>query len=135
MAAMFVLMSSRSSNTLISLVERIDHGRGRALRQEHAEPGRDVELGQFRRALAHGRNVRRRRAALRRGHGQRVELAVPHLRQRRKQIVEQDLDVAGSAACSAGPAPRNGTCIIFSPVSCRNQATVRCGLCPTPEEP
>ena len=26
---------------------------------------------------------------------------------------------------SAGPAPRNGTCTIFSPVSCRNQAKVR----------
>ena len=26
------------------------------------------------------------------------------------------------AACSAGPAPRNGTCTIFKPVSCRNQA-------------
>src|SRR5258705_3183210 len=40
-----------------------------------------------------------------------------------------------SAACSAGPAPRNGTCTIFKPVSCRNQTPVRCGLCPTPEEP
>ena len=38
-----------------------------------------------------------------------------------------------SAAVSAGPAPRNGTWIIFSPVSCRNHAAVRCGLCPVPE--
>src|SRR6266404_3464590 len=40
------------------LVEGIDDRRGRALRQENAEPGRDIEFGQFRRALAHGRNIR-----------------------------------------------------------------------------
>ena len=69
-----------------------------------------------------------------RGDAEAGELAVLHLRQARKEIVEQDLDVAGERGLSAGPAPRNGTCVIFSPVSCRNQAPVRCGLWPTPEE-
>ncbi len=48
-------------------------------------------------------------AALRRGHRQRVELAVLHLRQRRKQIVGQDLDVAGEGCLQrrAGAAERH----------------------------
>src|SRR5206468_6516061 len=77
------------------LVERLDGGSGRGLRQEDAEPGGDVEVRKFGYALAYAWDVRRRRAALGRGHAERGELAILGLRQRRVEVVEQDLDVAG----------------------------------------
>src|SRR5260370_956388 len=75
-------------------VEGIDDSSRRALWQENAEPGGDVELCKLRRGLAHGRKVRRRGASLGCRDAEPVEFAVLALRQSRYQICEHDLNVA-----------------------------------------
>src|SRR6266481_3545185 len=91
---MFFLVSSRSRNTLISLLRASTTGAGALFGRKMPNQDETSNLANSGPGLAHGRNVRRRCASFRRGHRERIELAVLYLRQRRKQVVRQNLDIA-----------------------------------------
>ena len=73
--------------------------------------------------------------SLRRGHRQRVELAVLHLRQRRIEIVEQDLDFAAKGGLQRGAGAAERHMHHLQSGQLQNQAPASEGSAPVPDEP
>src|SRR3981189_218961 len=135
MAAILGLGSSRPRNTLVSLLGASTTGAGALFGRKM--PNHD-ETSNFASSGPVSRTVGMLGAdALRSGVVTASALSLPSCTcgNDGKRLSDRIWISPDSAACSAGPAPRNGTCTIFNPVSCSSQAMVRCGLWPRPDQP